>query len=403
MKTRGMALCLSAVLAACSPAQRPVSFPEQMARESPGLAVASVESPDEGFTTKILGSLERMQVREDGSGVTAVIDVGSEVPVECVFFDGDLDLASAMIEFSDKAFDEVTKHSGPIIARRVQQLSAGAVRAAPMLSLSWRYRVSSGVGLVKQRIASVDGHGLYCRHIEIGYRQTFARLFETIARNLRRPADQASPPLYASVSLTRLRDHPRGVEKNVVTEVDADTVRLETRYSLLTSSRYDRLSSIDTIFVRFSRRDGTLINSVYARSEDGHLVTNLSLQPNGAGWVVSGTLRGAEFSRAIDDNPVLVSTLGEALALQKAVAGDSDGQSIEVRGWYPHVDPEKPKRKRIVVGQREDADHVSVISKVGSVVTEAVVDRNGQPTWSRWLDATVGELESKQLFVEGRL
>ncbi len=395
-------LVLSA--AGCASSERPVSFPEQMARESTKLRTIDVESPESSFATKILGSLARpLQAMDDGSGVTAVIDIGSEAPVECVFFEGDLDLASALIEFSDKAFDEVTKHNGAIIDRRVQQISAGAINAAPMLALSWRYQLPSGVGLVKHKIASVDGHSLYCRHIEIGYRRTFTRLFETIVRNLVRRDEAPPAPVYASVALTKLRDQPRGVEKHVVTRIDEDRVRIESRYAMLTSSRSGRLSSVDTVFVRFARRDGSLINSVYARSEDGELVTNLSLDPNDGGWVVSGTLRRSEFSRLDTGDRVLISTLGESLALQKAIAGESAARTIEVRGWYPYLEPEKPETRVVVLGQRDDEDHFNVISKIGSVVTESVVDRNGQTIWSRWLDASIGELETKQLFASGSL
>jgi len=405
LRDRLAALAVIATLAGCAGSTRPASFPEQMAFESGDLPVEEIRSPDGSFSTRITGQLERaLAVMGDDASVSALIDIGSTAPVECTFFRGDLDLASAMIEFSDRGFEEVAKHLGRVLEKQTQQITAGAIAGSPMLSLAWRYRVGEGIGLIKHRIASVDGHGLYCRHVETGYAKTFARLFATMVRNLARTDENASEAVYTVVSRTRLRGQPRGVEKHVVQVIGDGSIRMESRSSMLVASHYGRLSAIDTVFVRFARADGGLINAVYARSDDGALVTNLSLDPRNGGWVLSGTRNGVSYEQEIPGRTPPMSILAEVRALRETLRdhGTADG-TVEIRGWYPHFDPLRLMKRTTVVGARQDVDHFQAISKVGPVVVESVIDSTGETTWSRWLDPSIGELETELIFVDGAI
>ncbi len=391
------------LFAACTPATRPASFPEKMAFESPDLPSRAVSGPDGAFSTVILGALQRpMRDMEDGAGVSAFVDIGSEAPVECTFFQGDLDLASAMVEFSERGFEKLTRHFGPILSKQPHTISAGAIGDSPTLSLSWRYRVGAETGLIKHRIGSVNGHGLYCRHAETGYVKTFARLFETIVQHLERRDVDSPEAFYTVVARTKLRGRPRGVEKLVATEVGDETVRIESRSSMLVASLYGRLSAVDSVFVRFVRRDGSLINAVYARSEDGALVTNLSLDPQSAGWAIAGIRNGLPYERQIPGVTALTSTLGEVQSLRATMREQGTGGSAETRGWYPRIDPSDLATQVVILGPRRDPDHFHVMSQIGSVVVESVVDVTGEAQWSRWLDAKIGVLETERLFRAGR-
>jgi len=404
LRDRFAALAVVAALTGCAGSTRPASFPEQMASESRDLPVEVIRSPDGSFSTKITGRLERaLAVMGDDASVSALIDIGSTAPVECTFFRGDLDLASAMIEFSDRGFEEVAKHLGRVLEKQTHQITAGAIADSPTLSLAWRYRVGEGIGLIKHRIASVDGHGLYCRHVETGYAKTFARLFATMVRNLERAEKSASDPVYTVVSRTKLRGQPRGVEKHVAQLVADGSIRIESRSSMLVASHYGRLSAIDTVFVRFARPDGGLINAVYARSEDGTLVMNLSLDPRNDVWVLSGTRNGVPYEKESHGRTPPRSILAEVRALRETLLDHGADGTVEIRGWYPHIDPLKLMNRTTVVGARHDVDHFQAISKVGPVVVESVIDSTGQTTWSRWLDANIGELETELVFVDGAI
>jgi hypothetical protein len=398
---RRAAVVAMVVLAACASGPRPTSFPEQMALESGDLPVRTIRSPDGSFSTKILGRLDSsLSLMGEEADVSALIDIGSATPVECTFFRGDLDLASAMIEFSDRGFEKVARHLGRVLEKQTQQISAGAIGSSPTLSLAWRYRVDGGIGLIKHRIASVDGRGLYCRHVETGYAKTFSRLFTTMVRYLERE-DGLPEAFYTVVSRTKLRGQPRGVEKHVAREVGDGSTRIESRSSMLVASHYGRLSAIDTVFIRFARPNGALINAVYARSENGALVTNLSLDPRNGVWALTGTRNGVPYDQEIHGQTQPTSILGEVHALREVLRDQGPDGTVELRGWYPHIDPLRLMKRVTVVGPRRDVDHFHAISKVGPVVVESVIDAAGETKWSRWLDASIGELETDLVFVDG--
>ncbi len=331
------------------------------------------------------------------------VDIGASRPVECRLFATDVDLASGLIELSARAFDELEVRIGPVFAKRVQRISSTAIDLSPQLALSWRYRAGSGVGLIKHRIASVGGRGVYCRHAETGYRETFAAMFEIFVRNLRWEDRDLSAPRYESVMRLKVEDKPRGVGSLVVTELDDGTVRSERRSAILTSSPYGTVTSVDTVVVGFSRPDGTLINSVYARSENGVLVADLALDPRDDGWVVSGTLAGAEVGVGKVGSEALLSVPGQVRALRNAMRKRGASTSFEVHGWFPLLKPDRPERRVVVLGQRRDAEHFEVISKIDSVVVESVVDLSGQTTWSRWVDEEIGPVETELLRARGRI
>lgn len=396
------ALAVLATIAACAAAPQPLSFPERMELESLDLALRAVSSPDGSFSTKITGRLFRPMVSVDGDeGVTALIDIGSGTPVECTIFRRDLDLAAAMVEFSERGFAKVAQHSGPVLHRQTHALSSGVVAGAPTFSLSWRYKVASGMGLIKHRIASVSGRGLYCRHIEVGYTKTFAKLFNAMVRAFESSDSGTGEALYSAVLRTKLHERPRGIERQVIHRLEDDSLRIETRTSVLVASLYGQLRGVDTVFVRFARPDGSLIHAVYARSENGELVTNLSLEPRNGIWSISGTRDRVEFQHDVKGSGNPVSTLEENRLLREAIRDQGSNGTSEVRGWYPQIEPTRLLKRTTVLGPRRDADHFHAIAKVGPVVIESVIDTRGETTWSRWLDPRVGELESELLFSKG--
>ena len=400
-----LATCYAlAIVLGCAPVARPVSFPEQMATENYDLPLRSIESPDGSFSTEIIGRLQSpLKVMKGEAGLAALIDIGSATPVECTIFDGDLDLAAAMVEFSDRGFEKIARHFGPVVTRQTQRISANVIEGAPMFALSWRYRVGTGMGLIKHRIASVDGRGLYCRHVEVGYAKTFSRLFATMVRGFESADDDTPEAVHTVVSRTKLHNRPRGVERHVTWRLDDESFRIESRASLLVASLYGRLTAVDTVLVLFARQDGSLINAVYARSENGILRTNLSLDPQRGSWFISGVRDGIPFESKDGGGGDPVSTLGELHALRAAIRDHGTDGSVEVRGWYPHIDPLKLAQRVTVIGPRRDAEHFNVISQVGPVVIESVIDTSGETTWSRWLDPSSGELETERVFCEGEL
>lgn len=403
--TTKVALLLAiAVLSGCVAADRPVSFPEQMARESDALPSAAVSGPNGSFSTTIRGRLSRpIRLSEDGSSAAMVIEIGAARPVECLVFSKDLDLASTAIELSQQAFVELDKRQGPILSKRVYEIAASSIGVAPQLAVSWRFRSGPGVGLIKHRIASVEGHGLYCRHVAAGYRATFERVFDSIVRNMKWNGSQAPAAHFRSVSRVDLRGKPRGVATTAITDIDDDTVRIERRFSILTTSAYGNLSALDTVLVGFSRRDGTLLNAVFGRVEDRQVAANLSLEPADSGWLVSGQLSGADISVRDEEKQQLLSPLGELHSLRDAMRKRGASNSFDLHGWYPDLAPQRPVRRMVVLGKRRDPEHFEVISKIDKVVVESVVDLEGQTTQSRWLDPSIGLLETELLHTRGRI
>ena len=300
------------VFAGCSASDQSKRFPDQLVRESSVSEESAVIGPGGAFDTRIVGSLVKpIEIAFDGTGAVALIDFGATAPAECLFFEEDLDLAGALLDLSNSAFEAVSQQLGPVANKQVRDNRAYVIGESPALSVEWLYSVGDAGGHVKHRIASVQEHAVYCRHIQSGYSKSFARLFNGLVKHLRYRQGRLWQPFYTAVWEVRLSGEPVGIEKRVYLREGGDSVRMERRSSSLLPVDGRTLMSLDTMEIHFGQSDGTLINAVHVRSENGELVSHLALDPSGEGWVVSGTLQEKEYSATIERNP-LMSFLGEA-------------------------------------------------------------------------------------------
>ncbi len=401
-----MAFALSVLLllfSGCSATQKTPTFSEQLEREASAGDESTLESPDGTFSTRIAGELARpMEVASDGSGVTGLIDFGASTPAECLFLAEDLDLAAALLDLSNASFEEVSQQLGPIVAKQVRDVRAFAVGSAPALSVEWLYTVGHATGHLKHRIASVRDRAVYCRHLQTGYRESFASLFEGIVKSVRYRSRAKPTPYYTTVSQMKLSGAPVGVEKMIMTREGVDAVRIERRSSLLVAVDGGTLMSNDVMDVFFAQPNGELINGVHVQSENGELVSHLSLDPDERGWKVSGTLQEKPYAATIDHGAAVATPLGEALAVRDAIRDEGTGATLDLREWLPEANPSAATVVHVRVGERHGDGNYDVDYSMGGLRMRAVVTPAGD-TSSGVAHLGNVEIEMQQVYQEGNL
>ncbi len=399
---RGIVLLVTfGLLVGCSARTAPQRFADQLAVETGDLVSRPLESVEADFATRILGKLALpIEILEDGSGTSVVIDIGTPRSVECFFFADELDLAAALIDYSKLAFEEFSSQLGAIEKTQVSEVEAGAIDGAPMFSVEWIYTVGGGNGHLKHRVASVADRSVYCRHLETGYRKTFARLFEEIVRNLRYPSTPRRKPFYESVVRVLFSKRPVGVERTAFYEHDEGDVRLERSSHLLLPVDGQTLMASDIVDVQFSTREGMLINAVHVQSENGGLTANLALDPSDNGWKVYGMLQEKEFASEFTGSRIH-SMLGDGKAVRQLVQKGEAGASIELGSWLPEVSPAAVTTGVVKMKGKRDDGHYNVDVSVGPLLVRTIVDDQGETVAGQTKFGQL-EFEMVQIFQRGR-
>ncbi|HSN72894.1 MAG TPA: hypothetical protein VLT59_15365 [Steroidobacteraceae bacterium] len=296
---------------------------------------------DGAIRTRMAGKLtDKPQQTEGGWYVGS--NIGTEAPLECWVFDDVVDPAGMATSLADLNLQAMEQVYGPVQDRGIYHIDAGAFDGTPYVALEWLYSVGEAeekrIGLVKVRVAVEHELSYACMHNSLGYRATFATAFEQFVREARFPVP-AESPYYEEVLVQRIAGSAIGISRSTFTlDSDGDTKIVTLQSSLLPVDNAN-LQSSDTWQVVYSRPDGTLINQTLAKSENGELTMQLSLDPEGGDlWFVSGTLQGKEFEREVAATARPMSELGQMLAVRALIA-DPDELLATLTIWAPEADP----------------------------------------------------------------
>ncbi len=319
----------------------PAWLTEAMTKETGKLRASKVSLGDGLIKTSLAGKRQgNPEPTEDGWYMTSDIRAGA--PLECWAFTTMVDLATIADSIAQQSMLAGEQTYGPLADRILYHVEAGAYDGAPYLALEWFFSMgeppNKRVGLTKVRVAVKDDLSLACAHNFLGYRETFARVFERFVREAR--FDSGAPsPYYEEVVLQKIGDQTIGVSRSTFT-LDAEG---DTQINILESSLVPvdgvTLSVSDTWYSGYSRPDGTLINQQVAKSENGELTMNVALAPREDGnWSVSGMLQGKEISQQLNGAVAPVSELGQMMAVQ-ALMADAQRDVTTLDVWVPAADP----------------------------------------------------------------
>jgi hypothetical protein len=304
-----------------------------LTREAEPRPQRQLVGPDGAFTAAVRGEVQKVSPGE--TFTTVQIGIGTEAPATCFLYSDPIDLASALVKFSNGIFAGIASLDG----KEVQRIDVGLRGTTPLLTLNWLYRVRQDkgpvVGQLKLRTALVNDRGILCLHDEAGYEKTFDRVVSDLLDTLKyRDAEGEASPYFLEISRLSLQGTSVGVARlSYSTDENGDTL-IDSRTSLVIPAGPGELQAQDSISLELSAPDGTLLR---ARSVEGNgdgisREIDLVQDENGL-WSVSGTLEGKEIQAEVGREPKVLSQLGQTLAVRDALAKSGASASVEWLGW----------------------------------------------------------------------
>ena len=373
----------------------PAWLVEAMARESTAHAATPVSIPDRSLSTEIHGEdIQDLQPQDMGWYLTSAID--AVTPVECWIFTSPVDRAATVRNITQLNVNASAKLNGEVINRDVFSLDSGMIGRSPYLALETLFSMGSEdktvVGFVKVRLAGRDGIQFACSHNQVGFRQTFARVFEHFVNSATFEAS-ATQPFLRQVHRQSLDGLAIGIiESTYAVDADGDFALTSKESNLIPQNGAD-VNSTDNYDYAFWKPDGALINQVHVSSENGQQVTNLNLQSaEKSMYKLSGNYQGQEVELVFEDRDGPLSDIELMLETQRMIA-DPARDSMSAKVWRATIDPTRfiETSMTFVPGGR---DELRAVASVGPINLSVQLDEFGQ------MKSALSIIESIKVLVE---
>ncbi|MFN7609830.1 MAG: hypothetical protein ACK5QX_02675, partial [bacterium] len=227
------------------------------------------------------------QVERQSDAYSLMIRLGKELTVSCQVMQEPRDLAALLAETAEISFGELRKTNGEIEARAVQSSDAGAVGKHPFLALRWLYRArvkgEARVGGLQQFAADLGNATVYCANDELGYSRTFDAVARALSTGVRLDGKPVEPGYFGEITVISIDGQRVGVASTSFTrDADGDT-QVSNKSALLLQRTPGQLIYQDVVDIQWVRPDGSLINAVQVKAEQGRLTENLRLNPDQEG------------------------------------------------------------------------------------------------------------------------
>ncbi len=292
--------------------------------------------------TVMPGEITDRQETDPGQFYASAAD-GSGADIECWFFSDPVDIAALTANVANLVIETQGEQYGPVSHRSISHVDAGEIDGSAFLSIEWLYTVGEApealVGLTKVRAAERDGTSIICTHSLPGYRNSFAKGFAEIVRQLDPGPDAAVDPYFTEVHVFTLNDLRIGFAKSTMTRDSEGDTKIETTDAMLLPVSSTELGTTDSTSFNWSTPDGYLINAGETSVENGELAMDLSLWLDDDGmWVVDGSLSGKAISEKLGNDAGPASALGEMLAV-RALLQEPEAAPVNLTLWIPDGDP----------------------------------------------------------------
>ncbi len=319
---------------------------ESMQNEVGKLTFNTVDMPDDTLTLKLPGKVGQPETIEGGWYLS--VDVGAGVPVDCYLIQGARDLATLTHTMAQLSSDAVAAQHGEMIERQFHFVDSGEVAGLPFLAFEWMYTIRNAdgqtlVGFTKTRAASKGQRTFMCAHNNLGYRDTFARLFNGFVANAEVP-DATPAPYYEEIVKVDLNGIGSGIgyaafyAPGAFDEEDLIEIHIN-EASLMPVDRSTIMTSDSTSVYREDPTGAVASASEFAVENDEwarelHLVRDPEREND---WAVSGTSQGKEIAITIDGSLEPAGVLRQ-LEMARDVFAE-DATSVDAVVWMPSIDP----------------------------------------------------------------
>ena len=375
---RTAAGALLALMAASAHTQeQPQWLTDALAREARLPEPRTVTSVDGWLQANVPGEVPH-KVEKQSDGYSLTIQLGKELTVSCEVLRGSRDLAALLAETAEISFGELSKTNGEIEARAVQSTEAGAVGHHPFLALRWLYRAKLKgelrVGGLQQFAADLGDAVVYCANDELGYARTFDAVARTLTTGLRLDGKPVDAGYFGEINVINIDGQRVGVASTTLTrDADGDT-KVSNKSAMLLQRTPGQLIYQDVVDIQWVRPDGSLINALQVKAEQGRLSENLRLNPGEEGrWKAVGTLAGKDVEFELPKAPSSFVALAQARR-QLMAAANPVGTSTEASTWSS-LDLSRLLPTRATVLAPAGPSAFAVREELGGVAIEAVLDR----------------------------
>ena len=394
-----------AATVSASAADEPAWLTEARAREAKPVAIQSIASQDGAFSVKVPAKLKEPIDPSEGTYAMA-LDFGAGVEANCEVVPDGLDLAAVLRNAATLTFERLEPVQGKIEARAIEHTDAGAIGGSPYLAIEWVYRVATDkgpmLGTVKQVAATKYGHGVYCSHVEMGYRKSFRAMVDALVGSLETKETPETPYL-TDITALSLATSAVGISYSTLTRDKDGDIRAYTSTALMIPNGPGTLMTQDSTHLHWTRPDGSLINAVHAQSTNGDLDVDLTLARNEQNrWAVEGTFKGKALNAVIAGDRDPGTPVSQLMLRKSALAvPDAIGQERAELMWLAQ-NPTEFSDWRIKVTGKSDGNQFAVQEMVAGLTADTIVSAASGLPVSGTMSFGPQTLTLRSVYTDGR-
>lgn len=376
-------------------------------REGELVLAREIKASDGWFIARVPAPAVRSSVAPENDQYLIELKIGAEQPVHCLVSRKPGDPPVHLQRVSAGMLDRIAEAIGPIASKQVERIDAGSIGRAPYMGVEWSFWVNSpegrAPGSVHLLYALKDGAGLTCYKGEIGYTQTFVRLFEEFVKSFE-VAEVLPQPTFLAISRISVNGQTAGL--NVATvRVDDDGLRKsEVTLHLVESSRADSLNATSVYEYELAKSsDMSLIEQGRVRVANGDRALDLAIRrsDDGKRWVVKGTRRGHPIDADLADEAGPTTRLASLNALRVALVSDDSVNQVLTRRYWSPDEPTRVEDVHLRIVELLDDDRARVAETFEGGKSEAIVERASGHTISSIREIGGMKVTSQQIFVAG--
>ena len=307
------------------------------AREARLGSVHALTAPSGAYTASV--ALPYTQVDEDGIDRIDVALGEGATDMACYVYTEEIDLGLLAFKLARLQGDHLEETLGDFEVKQLTDLRGGEIGGAAYHALELTYSDSAhGTAQIKAAAANQRGLGVACNDMNLGFRETFHRVFASIVESLE-PTQPLSAPYFREIVVTLLAGQPVGVSESRLTlDADGDTEMLSMSSTLLGRGGVDIMANF-SLDQRWARPDGSLINARSVELDPDSVVTQLELSPGEDGsWRISGTYQSKAFEGVLGHVGAIDTPILEYRGMQQ-LAPHGDSHALRLALWLPEADP----------------------------------------------------------------
>ncbi|WP_257461612.1 hypothetical protein [Archangium lipolyticum] len=348
-----------------------LDFKALSARELAPLSKQQVSAPDGSFTGEVEAAGTPTIQQQEGFVVLSV-PLGTRSPLTCFIYSEPLDAGAAV----HRLLSKVGQHTDIQLARATD---VRLIDDAPAVFAEAQYLVDTpqgkAVGQARLMVHVDDQVPLVCSHDELGYSESFVRITSALAGSLTSPsAGKRKASRYSEFHLVRVEGRPVGFEKRVIRDSAGGAKLTEVETSLLLPRTARELMVQDTVSTELSDKEGRLVARDYARSTNGELDIQMSLElVGGREYHYEGKHSGKDLRGTFTVKKDLSTGPGTArLVREQLLAGKK--KELTLRVYDPAANPVAPVDQ---VLRRESDTGRELKLEMGPLEATLTVDAQG--------------------------